>query len=170
MVRWLVVVVALTSVGCKKKPMEENSNPNAVIASGPASNAARDQAVRDLVTNFEKVHFETDSSSLDSGGKAALEANAQILQTHPELKVEVQGHADERGTIDYNLALGQRRAKSVVEYLTQQGVAPSRLPVVSYGEERPEDNHSGATAWAKNRRAEFRVLTGSQDVQGTTTQ
>jgi peptidoglycan-associated lipoprotein len=169
MFRWLVVVVALVSVGCKKKPVEENSNPNAVVASAP-TNAARDQAVRDLVTNFEKVHFETDSSSLDSNGKAALEANAQILQTHPELKVEVQGHADERGTIDYNLALGQRRAKSVVEYLAKQGVAPSRLPVVSYGEERPEDRQSGATAWAKNRRAEFRVLTGAQDIQGTTTQ
>jgi len=169
MVRWLVVAVALTAVGCKKKPVEENSNPNAVIANGP-NTAARDQAVRDLVSNFEKVHFDTDSSALDSGGKAALEANAQILQTHPELKVEVQGHADERGTVDYNLALGQRRAKSVVDYLTQQGVAPSRLPVVSYGEERPEDSHSGATAWAKNRRAEFRVLTGAPDVQGTTTQ
>jgi peptidoglycan-associated lipoprotein len=169
MVRWLVVAVALTAVGCKKKPVEENSNPNAVIANGP-NTAARDQAVRDLVSNFEKVHFDTDSSALDAGGKAALEANAQILQTHPELKVEVQGHADERGTVDYNLALGQRRAKSVVDYLTQQGVAPSRLPVVSYGEERPEDSRSGATAWAKNRRAEFRVLTGAQDVQGTTTQ
>lgn len=170
MVRWLMVMVALTTVGCKKKPVEEMSAPNAVLSNGPVSTAARDQAVRDLVSNFEKVHFETDSSSLDGNGKAALEANAQILQTHPELKVEVQGHADERGTVDYNLALGQRRAKAVVEYLAKQGVAPSRLPVVSYGEERPEDTRSGATAWASNRRAEFRVLTGAQDIQGTTTQ
>jgi peptidoglycan-associated lipoprotein len=170
MVRWTMVLVALTTVGCKKKPPEDNSNRNEVIASAPNNTAARDQAVRDLVANFEKVHFETDSSSLDGNGKAALEANAQILQTHPELKVEVQGHADERGTVDYNLALGQRRAKAVVEYLAKQGVAPSRLPVVSYGEERPEDTRSGTTAWASNRRAEFRVLTGAQDVQGTTTQ
>jgi peptidoglycan-associated lipoprotein len=166
MVRWLVVLVALT--GCKKKAPETPTNSNLGVTTGAPQN--QDQAVRDLVANFEKVHFETDSDALDSSGKAALEANAQILQNHPDLKVEVQGHADERGTIDYNLALGQRRAKSVVDYLTQQGVAPSRLPVVSYGEERPEDKRSGATAWAKNRRAEFRVLTSVPDVQGTTTQ
>ncbi len=130
--------------------------------------AQRDEAVQALLRNFERVHFETDSDRLSEPAKAALTTNSVILADHLGLRVEVQGHADERGTIDYNLALGQRRARAVVAFLRQHGVAPSRLPTVSYGEERPLQAGLDTVAWSQNRRAEFRVLSADDRVQGTT--
>jgi peptidoglycan-associated lipoprotein len=166
MFRFLVVLAVAGSAGCvKKQPQNVTSGPP-VQTAGPA--VTQQQAIDALVDNFSKVHFATDSASLDAGGQAALTENARILRDHGQIKVEVQGHADERGTIDYNLALGQRRANAVVDYLVSQGVAPSRLPIVSYGEERPAASGSTEVAWAENRRAEFRVI-GGEGVQGTTT-
>ncbi|MEQ1568356.1 MAG: OmpA family protein [Myxococcota bacterium] len=136
---------------------------------GVRTGLTQEQAVSALLENFARVHFATDTSTLDTVGKAALDENARILASHTDLRVEVQGHADERGTVDYNLALGQRRADAVVDFLVSRGVAPSRLPIVSYGEERPAVAGAGETAWAENRRAEFRVLTGSAAIRGTTT-
>ncbi len=133
-----------------------------------ATARSTDAAVAELVANFSRVHFETDRADLTLDARAALEANAALLREHRELTVEVQGHADERGTIDYNIALGQRRARAVVDYLVSMGVAPSRLPVISYGEERPLVASASETAWAQNRRAEFRVVGGPSRVVGTT--
>jgi peptidoglycan-associated lipoprotein len=160
-------MIQVLASGCKgKAPIENNVEHKVVETQKSVPKATMDE----LMANFARVHFETDSSQLTADAKVALQANAQILQTYPELKVEIQGHADERGTTDYNLALGQRRANSVVSFMTSQGVATSRLPVVTYGEERPLDDRSGEVAWAQNRRAEFRVLAGAAPVQGTTVQ
>ena len=85
------------------------------------------------------------------------------------MKVEIQGHADERGTTEYNLALGQKRAAAVRQFLLAEGVAPSRLSTISYGEEKPRAAGESETAWAQNRRAEFRITwSGDALVQGTT--
>ena len=118
------------------------------------------------MANFERVYFELDSSRLSPDARAALDENITLLQQRPDLKVEVQGHADERGTTDYNLALGARRAETVRNYMTKLGVAPERVTVLSYGEERPAAQGQGETVWSKNRRAEFRVTQGS-NVRGT---
>jgi peptidoglycan-associated lipoprotein len=164
--RFAVVVALAMVAACKKAPPDPMVQEKVEVTARPAEHTA--QAVRELAANFARVHFEYDSARLTPDAKAALTANAGILADHPELRVEVQGHADERGTIDYNLALGQRRANTVVGHLLNQGVAPSRLPVITYGEERPLTRGSYETAWAQNRRAEFRIVSGPDAVHGTT--
>jgi peptidoglycan-associated lipoprotein len=114
--------------------------------------------VAQLKENFAKLYFELDSSALTAESKRLLDANAAILQRHPDLAVEIDGHADERGTTEYNIALGQRRARAVADYLGLLGVQSTRLSVVSFGEERPAATGTGETVWAQNRRAEFRVV------------
>ena len=110
-----------------------------------------------LEANFARVHFATDSALLDAEARSALAANAEILLDHRDVRVEVQGHADERGTIDYNLALAERRARAVERALTSMGVSEGQLGVVSFGEERPLRTGESPSAFSVNRRAEFRV-------------
>jgi len=121
-----------------------------------------------MVENFQRVHFGYDEATLDESSKAALDANAKIMLGNGSISIEVQGHADDRGTTDYNLALGQRRADAVVRYMTSKGVPASRARTVSYGEERPLSTGQTETAWAENRRAEFRITSSdSALVHGT---
>ena len=87
-----------------------------------------------------------------------MTANATILQLDPELKVSIEGHCDDRGSDEYNLSLGERRAQSVRAYLVSLGIEPQRLTTISYGEEKPLDTANNEMAWAKNRRAEFKLL------------
>ena len=99
----------------------------------------------------------------------AITDNVKIMQAHNDVKLQIQGHADERGTTDYNLALGQRRADAIKNHMINQGVAPSRLAVVSYGEEKPLDPGSNERAWAQNRRAEFIITWGDAATVGSST-
>lgn len=157
------LAVVLCVSACKKAP------PPAAPAPAPAPVAApapAPEAVQQLIRNFERVHFETDSSSLSDDSRQALDTNAKILQGNTEVRVQIQGHADERGTSDYNLQLGNSRADSVKKYLVSLGVASSRLEVISYGEEMPAKQGHNEAAWSANRRAEF-VVTWGQGVQGT---
>jgi peptidoglycan-associated lipoprotein len=101
----------------------------------------------------DRVFFETDSSSLDDEDRRILDAHAAWLQRNPNVRVTVEGHADERGTREYNLALGDRRANAAKNYLQGRGIAASRLNVISWGKERPEALGSDESAWAQNRRA-----------------
>lgn len=103
------------------------------------------------------VNFAFDSEVLDETAKAELQKNSTWLLDNPGEKVVVEGHCDERGTAEYNLALGDRRAQSVIEYLRNLGVAKEQLDSVSYGEELPLDPASNESAWAKNRRAHFSI-------------
>lgn len=103
------------------------------------------------------VYFDYDQAGLSDAARATLDRHAQWLQARPDVRVSVAGHCDERGTVDYNLALGDQRAKAVREYLVSLGVAEARLTAVSYGKERPVDNGHDDAAWAKNRRAHFAV-------------
>jgi peptidoglycan-associated lipoprotein len=108
----------------------------------------------DLETNVgDRVFFAFDSSTLDSAARATLDRQAQWLAQHGSLTVTIEGHADERGTREYNLALGDRRAAAASGYLSSLGVSASRIRTISYGEERPADPGHDETAWAKNRRA-----------------
>lgn len=106
---------------------------------------------------LDVVYFDFDKADLRADARAVLEANAEWLRRNPSARVQVEGHCDERGSVQYNLALGERRAESAKRYLESLGVASSRLSTISYGEERPADPRSIEEAWAKNRRAEFIV-------------
>jgi len=106
---------------------------------------------------LEDVHFAYDSANLSDEARGVLEKHALWLQSHRDVRVTVEGHCDERGTVDYNLALGEQRARAARDYLVSLGVAPDRLRTVSYGKERPLDPSGTAEAWAKNRRDHFLV-------------
>ncbi|HEX9654242.1 MAG TPA: peptidoglycan-associated lipoprotein Pal [bacterium] len=104
------------------------------------------------------VNFDFDKSDLTPEGRAILADNARKLEQNPEVFIRLEGHCDERGTVEYNLALGERRARSVRDYLVNFGIGPGRMTVISYGKERPVDPGQNESAWAKNRRAEFVIL------------
>lgn len=109
---------------------------------------------RDFVDNIgDRVHFGYDSSSLSSDARSTLKRQARWLKSHPEVKATIQGHCDVRGTREYNLGLGERRAHAARQYLESQGVHSDRLETISYGKERPADLGTDSASHAKNRRS-----------------
>ena len=109
---------------------------------------------RDFVENTtDTVFFAFDSSSLSAEAQAALDTQVAWLKKHDDVNVIVQGHCDDRGTREYNLALGERRANAVKQYLVSQGIEESRISTISYGKERPAVLGNNEAAWAQNRRA-----------------
>jgi peptidoglycan-associated lipoprotein len=106
---------------------------------------------------LKTVYFAYNSNDIDDAAKAILQANADWLKSHPKYRVEIGGHCDERGSIGYNVALGDRRANAVKEYLVNLAVDGNLLVPISYGEEKPVDPGHDEAAWAKNRRAEFTI-------------
>jgi len=104
------------------------------------------------------VHFDFDSAAIKPTERSKIDAVAQVLKSKPNTKVQVEGHCDERGTEEYNRALGERRALAVREYLINAGISADRIFTISYGEDRPVDPGHNEAAWAKNRRAEFVLL------------
>ncbi len=107
------------------------------------------------VDGLSPIYFGFDSSSLDTPALADVRAASDLLKTDPKAIVQIEGHADERGTQEYNLALGERRAQSVRNHLRTLGVSGDRIVTISYGEEMPAVSGSNEAAWAKNRRCEF---------------
>jgi peptidoglycan-associated lipoprotein len=108
----------------------------------------------------QRIHFALDRADLDAEARAALEAKAEILQASPNLTLRIAGHADERGSDEYNLALSKRRSTEAKRFLVSRGVDPSRLETVGYGEEQPLANGTDEAAWSMNRRDEFAVTGG----------
>jgi peptidoglycan-associated lipoprotein len=115
-----------------------------------------EQDLQVVQANLKPVYFNYDQYVLSPEAQAAAQYNAEILRRAPQMAVLLEGHCDERGTAEYNLALGERRARSVAEYLTTLGVA-NRISTVSYGSELPVDPGHNEEAWAKNRRVHMRV-------------
>ncbi|MBI2068395.1 MAG: peptidoglycan-associated lipoprotein Pal [Deltaproteobacteria bacterium] len=132
----LVGLAVVVGVGCQKR-----------TGRGVASSKA--------VKGLESVHFDYDQSVIKGEYKDALEKNKKYLEENASLKVTVEGHCDERGSEEYNIALGHRRAKSTKDYLVSLGVAASRLGTKSFGEEKPLESCHNESCWWKNRRAEF---------------
>jgi peptidoglycan-associated lipoprotein len=104
------------------------------------------------------VYFDFDQSSLREDARQRLSRNAEFLRSRPEFVVQIEGHCDERGTNDYNLALGERRAQAVRDYLMQLGLGATRLRTISFGEERPSCTQSDESCWQRNRRAHFLLV------------
>jgi peptidoglycan-associated lipoprotein len=130
--------------------------PPEPVADDPIS--SRDIGDINKNSPFQPVFFKLDSSDVDGPAQQALNANAEILKKYPTWVITIEGHADERGTAEYNLALGERRAISARTYLVSLGISADRLRTVSYGKEFPFDPGHDESAWEKNRRAQF-VLT-----------
>lgn len=177
----LLIVLALGAACAKKKPPVARPTPPPPAASSdsmrppaPPTPVAEPQPVppepvsedplssRDIDeinknSPFQPIFFAYDSADVDTGGQQALNANAQILKKYGGWVVTIEGHADERGTAEYNLALGERRALAARTYLVSLGIPADRLRTVSYGKEFPFDPGHDESAWAKNRRAHFVV-------------
>ena len=159
---------------CKKKPkiaapVVAEPVVEKPVVEEPEKPSPQTEIVERLSANFQRVYFESDQSLLNDESKNALDENISIMQTETALKIEIQGHADERGTTEYNVSLGQKRAERVSQYFTMQGIAPSRIKVVSYGEEEPQVSGNYEEAWSKNRRCEFIIVwSDNPDIKGST--
>ena len=110
---------------------------------------------------FRDIHFDYDSSQIKDATRADVEYNAEVLRNNSSLKIMLEGHADERGTAEYNMALGSDRSKSVRDMLVSLGIPSSRIDTISYGEEVPLDQGHDEVAWAKNRRVHFSAFGGN---------
>lgn len=155
----LLITVGLVTAGCAKKPPEELPPAPLGTAPTPAPTPAGPGyeigSQGDFLANTmsDRILFDTDRYNIDPQDQAILQSQAQWLARNPNARITIEGHADERGTRDYNLALGERRANAAKNYLASLGVSPSRMTTVSYGKERPEALGSNESAWAQNRRA-----------------
>jgi peptidoglycan-associated lipoprotein len=140
-----LLAVALAAAGCANKP-----NDAALAGAGSAPPGSQ----QDFVVNVgDRVFFESDSSELTPQSIATLERQAQWLQNYNQYTFTIEGHADERGTREYNIALGARRAQTVRDYLTSRGVQAQRMRTISYGKERPVAVCNDISCWSQNRRA-----------------
>jgi len=141
----VALVTAIMLAGCANKP---NVGPQAGIG-GPATPGSQ----QDFVVNVgDRVFFTTDSSELTPQAVATLDKQAQWLNQYSQYTFTLEGHADERGTREYNLALGARRAQTVRNYLASRGVSPGRMRTISYGKERPVAVCDDISCWSQNRR------------------
>ena len=121
----------------------------------PALEKQPDAPSPKVALKFEKIQFEFDAYELNESALFSLQRNAAVMQAYPDVQIRIEGHCDERGTIEYNLALGDKRARACKEYLTSLGIGSYRIMTISYGKERPVDYGQNELSWSRNRRAEF---------------
>lgn len=149
----LMLAATITMSACSKKQTtgEEGNLPTAANADeNTMGDSDSGQAM-----GLQTIHFGYDNYTLDGQAKGILKSNAQIMKDKPSLKIQVEGHCDQRGGIQYNIALGEKRANAVKKFIVDQGVAADRITVISFGKEKPVDQGSSDEAYAKNRRANF---------------
>ena len=147
--------VALTLTGCASKKV-----PNSAAELGLGSGTQTPGSTGDFTVNVgDRIFFDTDSSLIRADAQATLSRQAQWLQQYPSYLITIEGHADERGTREYNIALGARRAAAVRDFLASRGVDGRRMKTISYGKERPVAACDDISCWTQNRRA-VTVLTG----------
>lgn len=160
----LMVISALFIVGCKGKQTSSDVDQAPSISNqttqGPQLEnqpLGFDTAGSDSgnISGLKTIYFPYDQSTLDEQAKKDLQGNVAWMKSKPGVRMQIEGHCDNRGTIEYNLALGERRANAVKSYMQSLGVAADMLSTISYGEERPLVQGDSDSAWAKNRRANF---------------
>jgi peptidoglycan-associated lipoprotein len=178
----LILCFGLILMGCPKKTVvrEEPSVKRAEELAAGKEKAAKEEAKKAREKEFEKslvakkepgiegevleskllkdIHFDFDKYDIRPGDAEVLKGNAALLIKHPTVKIQIEGHCDERGTIEYNLALGERRANSAKKYLISLGMPADRISTISYGKEKPLDPGHNEEAWAKNRRDHFIIV------------
>ena len=157
-----VVVLALALGACasKKKTEDQSAGSDTATAAAPQIESTPmnfDAAGSDSgkISGLETIHFDYDKSNLNSSAKKTLASNVQWLKSHAGTNLQIEGHCDARGSIEYNLSLGERRAQAVKTYMVGLGVAGNRLSVISYGKEKPIATGDSESAYAQNRRANF---------------
>lgn len=149
-----LALTGLILAGCASTTDQSSSAASSSASSAAAAAAPAANTTQYLVENVgDRVFFDTDKSNLSGTARATLDRQAGWLSQNPGVRLTIEGHADERGTREYNLALGARRANAVRDYLVSQGVDGSRLQTISYGKERPVSLCSEEACWSKNRRA-----------------
>lgn len=146
-----VAALGLTLIGCAAK---SGGNPYGSSQHGDGVSSTGGIGLGTL----QRVHFPYDSSNITSDARDVLQKNANIINKNNSMRVLIEGHCDQRGSNEYNIALGERRAKTVVDYMVSLGVARRRFETKSWGEERPLDTSTSPTAYSLNRRAEFVIL------------
>ena len=168
----ILIMLALAlavAPGCKKKIPPASDGPKdggtTIEEVAPSTEETmtgdeRSEMERDLAL-IQVIYFDYDRAEIRPDGREAIRKNADLLRKWTDWTVTLEGHCDERGTNEYNLALGERRAKAAQRALEAEGIASSRIRTISYGEERPADPGHTETSWSRNRRAEFRVTTGN---------
>ena len=152
---FMLIVAGFFLASCAATKTEQGGDVDSASASTSSSSGGEITAgtQEDLIVNVgDRVFFEFDSSELTVDAQATLDAQAAWLMQYPDTNITVEGHADERGTREYNLALGDKRAFSVYSYLAQAGIDTNRMEYVSWGKERPEVIGSDETAYSQNRR------------------
>lgn len=160
---FILLTSTLIVTGCSKKPPAElpPAPVGAPTQSAPAPQPSTVQqgpvpgSQADFLSKVtaDRVFFDTDKSDIDDSARATLDSQAKWLAQYPNVRITIEGHCDERGTREYNLALGDRRANAAKNYLVAAGVAVGRINTISYGKERPDALGSDEASWAKNRRA-----------------
>ncbi len=142
-------------------PPKQAATTPATLAAAPsaAQQAEKASAIVQLQSALNKIYFDFDSSILSESARSTLTKNAGPLTKEPTAKIRIEGNCDERGSAEYNLALGERRAKAAQRYLVTLGVTPDRISTISYGKEKPAIQGNNEAVWAKNRRDEFVVVT-----------
>lgn len=154
----IALVMALAVTGCASKKIPNNA---ADIGLGAGAGAAAPGSQQDFTVNVgDRIFFDTDSSAIRADAQATLTRQAQWLGQYPSYSITIEGHADERGTREYNLALGARRAAATRDFLVARGVPANRLKTISFGKERPVAVCDNISCWSQNRRA-VTVLSGA---------
>jgi len=157
----VLIVLASLWAGCHKKPKtvvppppREEVKPKEEVAPPPQ---AKEEAPK-VELKLERIHFDFDKYDIRPGDREILIKNGEVLKAYPNVRILIEGHCDERGTNEYNMALGEKRAKAARDFLVSYGISPNRIDIISYGEERPLDPRHNEEAWALNRRADFVII------------
>jgi peptidoglycan-associated lipoprotein len=175
----LLLALPFAAGACKKKPVAVQPEPQMPVTpaaqpttpadDGAAAAAAAEAARRAIEMArsvlLQTIYFDYDSDELRSDSRAVLDDKLRVLNANPSLRVRIEGHTDERGTDQYNLALGRRRADQAKRYLIDRGIDASRIETTSYGRERPAVQGSNEDAWSQNRRGEFQIVAGGAELR-----
>ena len=156
----IAVVLVFVLSGCShtKKETAETVPPYEGIEKAEVNEGVVEDLPVEVIRNLSNIYFDFDKSVLSKGAIEELKGIGAWLLENPNTKIRIEGNCDERGTDEYNLALGERRAKSAKNFLVSLGVAPEKIITISFGEENPADPGHNEMAWAKNRRAEFNIV------------
>lgn len=178
--RWVLLAIApaLLVAGCRKKPEPAPvAAPVPVASTEPVRPAATPVAPRDTMEEYrakvaatrarllETIYFDYDMDELRDDARAALDAKLVVLNANPQLRIRIAGHCDERGSDEYNIALGRRRAEAAKRYLLDRGVDEARIETASFGRERPAVTGSSEEAYSQNRRDEFEIVAGGDQLR-----
>jgi len=175
----LLLALPFAAGACKKKPVAVQpepqmpatpaERPSTPVDDGAAAREAAEAARRAVEMArsvlLQTIYFDYDSDELRSDSRAVLDDKLRVLNANPSLRLRIDGHTDERGTDQYNLALGRRRADQAKRYLIDRGIDASRIETTSYGRERPAVPGSNEDAWSQNRRGEFQIVAGGAELR-----